>query len=730
MPSKHNFLNSGRRQNFASYPTNHLNIGSDHNKTVSLKKNNRNISAEFAKKFLQNLPEDLQSPNTPPKGSVAEPRGLHSIANSHNNSYQEADRPQEVPMLTNTGNAEITTAKLVSETETTVPNLNAETQPNCPSHSKTFSATHSHDQDASTELSNFHARNSEKIMITHSETRNSEEIPNNFPCNKDCEMGEIPNETTAQALSSTAKASPEENTGIEKNGSKCSQPHSKGYIENYNNSRISGEFQPSVLPCPGQAGLNATAGGVQSPPDGNARGHFDRNKQDSINNASCIDVNYRTNNAEKLFKQRCYDYNGGGYVPPEVRRLIADNIDKEMLLIEQNEKRVTENKQGPSDEDFPTIAAAIKMARNSNDAQSNHGPKSISASSSTEIHSTERSAWQLPTNKDISYAHRLQGPRPQNVTKTKILKLKIVPPFRKEHFTNPNLMDREIKEAYNAIMAMFQPRNRQKITISRTNIQRNGKFFQILLVTAPAEAEDDIAKAKMSGLRIMGKTVFPTGEEYWQFTNSEFPKKLFIRMNNLSALCDDDTLEELMHLPEGIEMIHQVERETQMTDWGPAFSGRAHVAISVQNKEEQDLMKQWSYQRSFENVAHWNDDPVYMSIPALHTCNLCYSEGKKFKGHDAAWCRIYRPPKNPKENEIGKEKESEPVSQNIASNEPNPQLPDTENNSDINQPPLEDIATPQQTLPTETVPTVPEFQTHTRRMTHAKQLTTKTTNLC
>ena len=69
--------------------------------------------------------------------------------------------------------------------------------------------------------------------------------------------------------------------------------------------------------------------------------HNDRNKQDGINDASCIDENYRTNNAEKLFKQRCYDYNGSGYVPPEVRRLIADNIDKEMLRIEKNEKRVT-----------------------------------------------------------------------------------------------------------------------------------------------------------------------------------------------------------------------------------------------------------------------------------------------------------------------------------------------------------------------------------------------------
>ena len=110
---------------------------------------------------------------------------------------------------------------------------------------------------------------------------------------------------------------------------------------------------------------------------------------------------------------------------------------------------------------------------------------------------------------DITYAHRTQGPRPKSYTVTRILKLKIIPPFRREHFTNPALMERDVKQAYNTIMSIFQPKNRTKITISRTNILKNGKYFQILLVTAPAEAEEDVARIKTRGLNIMGRTIFP-----------------------------------------------------------------------------------------------------------------------------------------------------------------------------------------------------------------------------
>ena len=156
-------------------------------------------------------------------------------------------------------------------------------------------------------------------------------------------------------------------------------------------------------------------------------------------------------------------------------------------------------------------------------------------------------------------------------------------------------MEKEAKETFNATKAIFQQKNRQFITISGTKVLKNGNHIQTLLVTAPETAQEDVANAKMRGVQIMGKTIFPTGEEYWQYVNSEYPKKLIIRFNNLPALCDDETLDELMLSPDQIEVIEMVTRETQQTEWGHAFTGRAYVPIMVQNKEQEKQMKEWSF---------------------------------------------------------------------------------------------------------------------------------------
>ena len=326
--------------------------------------------------------------------------------------------------------------------------------------------------------------------------------------------------------------------------------------------------------------------------------------------------------------------------------------------------------------DFPTLQNAEAqrhvLSQNSN---SNTSPsKDVQERSDLHGVTIKTEAFHMPTE------CKVQDPK---TAQKKILKMKIIPPFRKEHFTKPLLIEKDVKEAYNAIMAMFEPKNRIKITISRTNIMKNGHYFQILLVTAPAEAEEDISRVKTRGLRIMGRTVFPTGEESWQHVNSEFPKRLIIRMNNLSALCEDETVEELMDLPEGIEMADYLKRETQQTDWGPAFSGRAHVPIIVNNKEEQEMMKEWSFQRSYENVAHQNDDPVHMSIPVLHSCSLCESENRRHLGHDAAWCRIYRRPKAvEQEEQVEKALENPPiVDPEIATTGPISQNQDPQNDN-------------------------------------------------
>ena len=69
--------------------------------------------------------------------------------------------------------------------------------------------------------------------------------------------------------------------------------------------------------------------------------------------------------------------------------------------------------------------------------------------------------------------------------------MKVVPPFRKEHFQNPNILERDVDEAIREIYTILKPKFRHQVTISRTNMAHQNRNLQILMVTAPAEAEED-----------------------------------------------------------------------------------------------------------------------------------------------------------------------------------------------------------------------------------------------
>ena len=71
------------------------------------------------------------------------------------------------------------------------------------------------------------------------------------------------------------------------------------------------------------------------------------------------------------------------------------------------------------------------------------------------------------------------------------------------------------------------------ITISRTIKENWGKGMHILHVTAPEEAKEDIEKIETNGSEIMSRIVFPTGEDFYQVRNNQYPRKLWIKVNNL-----------------------------------------------------------------------------------------------------------------------------------------------------------------------------------------------------
>ena len=184
----------------------------------------------------------------------------------------------------------------------------------------------------------------------------------------------------------------------------------------------------------------------------------------------------------------------------------------------------------------------------------------------------------------------------------------------------------------------------------------------------------------------MGKTVFPTGDEYWRFTNSEYPKRAMIRITNLPILLGTDELEELLQLPEDTEYNGVPERETTRTDLGPIYTGRARIPIEINSKDHEDALCKWSKWRNSEDgLMLWNEVPIYMSIPRLHRCTLCEAENRpQFIGHDAQWCRIIRRVQNtervdetePQTSEtLAEEVSNVVVPQNQISNKPSAEEP-------------------------------------------------------
>ena len=210
----------------------------------------------------------------------------------------------------------------------------------------------------------------------------------------------------------------------------------------------------------------------------------------------------------------------------------------------------------------------------------------------TMMRNLEPAQIQQPT----SYSESLQTET--RVRTQRIHRTKTVPPFRKIHFPYPQLLRQDIDKAMCEILNAFQVKHRNEITISRTNLMKQGRNFQIFMVTAPGEAEEEVARAKLSGLQIMGKTVFPTGDEFWRYSPSEHPKRAMIRIIKLTVLLDTDGLEELLNLPPETDFNDLMERETITTQAGKVHTGRARIPVIIQSSSHEEKLSTWSMWRN------------------------------------------------------------------------------------------------------------------------------------
>ena len=328
----------------------------------------------------------------------------------------------------------------------------------------------------------------------------------------------------------------------------------------------------------------------------------------------------------------------GKYIgPAERNRLLKEKEEEEQRKL-KIDKMIEDTR-----EEFPPLEGSSKPQSPQPKSQQQH-----------EIQNEQRPKQQQPqpqpdiSNSQNSYSNVVCNQK--NVVVNKIFRLKIVPPFRKEHFENKNALETEIAKAYAEILKPFKPQVRMYITISRTFEEKWGKRLHILHVTAPEEAEEDIENIKTKGLQIMGRTVFPTGDDFYQVRNSQFPRKVWVKINNLPFLCSDEVLLSLLDLPEGVEISENVTRETIQTENGTIHNGKAKLSVVVPDSEKLKELKQWSLEKSHICVTKWFEIPIYMSTPSLHKCDACEKENRKsYIGHDIAWCRVLRKPEKTEE---------------------------------------------------------------------------------
>ncbi len=222
-----------------------------------------------------------------------------------------------------------------------------------------------------------------------------------------------------------------------------------------------------------------------------------------------------------------------------------------------------------------------------------------------------------------------------------ILKLKIIPPFNKDHFATEKTFETESNQCIAAILRQFSPQLRTKLTLSKIFTMVGTRRLHTFHLVAPTEASDVFTRLQSSGIEMLGRTVIPQSDSFQRFIPGIYPKHVPVRILQLPAPCQDQELHDLLDLPDSTQ-ITSIRRDTDEIDGMHFYNGRVSAMIRVVSQEHEEMLRQWSILNHENGTLTWNDIPIYAFIPALHQCTHCKEHRRPFHGHDVAWCRHAR----------------------------------------------------------------------------------------
>ena len=241
-------------------------------------------------------------------------------------------------------------------------------------------------------------------------------------------------------------------------------------------------------------------------------------------------------------------------------------------------------------------------------------------------------ALQQPSYSGIA-SNNIPQPRTMN-----ILKLKIIPPFNKDHFATKETFDTASNQCIASNLRQFSPQLRTKLTLSKTFTMVGTRRLHTFHLVAPPEASDVITRLQTTGIEMLGRTVIPQSDSFQRFIPGIYPKHVPVRILQLPSLCQDSELQDILDLPDSTS-ITSVRHQTDENDGMNFYTGRASAMIRITSKEHEEQLRQWSITTHEHGTLQWNDIPIYAFIPALHQCHHCKEHRRPFHGHHVAWCR-------------------------------------------------------------------------------------------
>ena len=219
-----------------------------------------------------------------------------------------------------------------------------------------------------------------------------------------------------------------------------------------------------------------------------------------------------------------------------------------------------------------------------------------------------------------------------------IIKMKIIPPLQKQHFTTKDNFTTATNECFSAILRCFPPTYRQHLTISKSFTIVGTRHLHSINIVAPVTAQEIVSNLQITGISMLGKTVFPSTDNFLTNLPGLYPRYTQARLLHAPAQCDDETLTELLHLPADTTIIG-FKRQIDTIDGMSFFNGKIACTIKINNTTHEEELRQWSLDQHENPTMIWEEIPIFAFIPSLHNCTFCKQHNKPHFGHDIAWCK-------------------------------------------------------------------------------------------